>query len=459
MKLAQIEINNFRCFELLKVPLRPDVNVFVGTNAAGKTAILDAIAIGLYDVVNANGGGGKRQRDAQRATLRPTDIHIVAGSPDALVGRKDYVHIRTSATDFYPLRNHPAITPSGENIMMEWEDYIQFRPPNDFDYSTRQMDRFEQYFEDLWDEARVTPKAEIPFPVIAYYRATRRIARMPELGDIFNATMDRAGAFKGALDAGANYQSMCQWFYLRENQELREKLQTREDREFEYPDLKAARSALGQTLENVDRVFFDSNPPSLNVEFAEEGGISKVLALEQLSDGYRNLLAIVLDFARRLAQAHPNWEKPLEAPGILLIDEIELHLHPRWQQRVIPNLRTVFPNTQMIVTTHSPQVLTTVYAENIAIIRNQGLYSTDVKTFGAESKQLMSQIMNTDNRPPDNENVDAIRHLFDLIHNEDLEAADAECQRLMLRMGSDDPALIEAEMLIKNRLWERELDL
>ncbi|HML30919.1 MAG TPA: AAA family ATPase, partial [Hyphomicrobium sp.] len=73
-------------------------------------------------------------------------------------------------------------------------------------------------------------------------------------------------------------------------------------------------------------------------------GATRTLEVAQLSDGYRTLLAVVLDFARRLVQANPSFPNPLEAPGILLIDEIELHLHPRWQQTIIPSLQSAFPN-------------------------------------------------------------------------------------------------------------------
>ena len=75
MKLTQVYITYFRCFESLTVPLQPDVNVFVGVNASDKTTLLDAIAIALYDIVAANGGGGKRQRALQGVNLRPSDIH------------------------------------------------------------------------------------------------------------------------------------------------------------------------------------------------------------------------------------------------------------------------------------------------------------------------------------------------------------------------------------------------
>ena len=85
MKLTQIDIANFRCFESLSISLRPDVNLFVGVNGAGKTTILDAVAIALYDIVAANGGGRKRQRSEQGVSLRPSDIHIAPGNGEKVV--------------------------------------------------------------------------------------------------------------------------------------------------------------------------------------------------------------------------------------------------------------------------------------------------------------------------------------------------------------------------------------
>src|SRR4030042_109790 len=140
MKLSKVQITNLRCFESLTIPLQSDVNVFVGVNGAGKTAILDAIAIALYEIVAANGGGGKRQRGWQKATLRPSDIHISPGSASEIVGRKVFVQFKAEALDFYEVSGFPSRTPLEKGTVIEWTDHIKYRPPSGFSYDTSQSE-------------------------------------------------------------------------------------------------------------------------------------------------------------------------------------------------------------------------------------------------------------------------------------------------------------------------------
>ncbi len=98
------------------------------------------------------------------------------------------------------------------------------------------------------------------------------------------------------------------------------------------------------------------------------------LRIEQLSDGYRTTLAMIMDIAARMTEANPHMADPLLSAGVILIDEIELHLHPGWQQRILGDLTRAFPNVQFIVTTHSPQILTTVAPQSIQIIE----WSTEI---------------------------------------------------------------------------------
>ena len=95
----------------------------------------------------------------------------------------------------------------------------------------------------------------------------------------------------------------------------------------------------------------------------------------------KSLLALVGDIARRLILANPSLENPLYGEGIVLIDEIELHLHPKWQREVINKLREVFPNIQFILTTHSPQVISEISRECLHILSWNNKQQQPVEAF------------------------------------------------------------------------------
>ena len=458
MNLSKIEITYFRCFESLAMDLQPDINVIVGANGAGKSSILDAIAIALYEVIAANGAGGKRQRATQGAALEPTDIHIDPKAIDPIEGRQYFVQVRATAKDFYEVDEFSKSPLTGRPATIDWSEHIRFARPNTFNYDTRASERLSQlnrYFKAIWEEiGKSSPQALIPLPVVAYYRASRRISGMPNLGDIFKVELSRIEAFAHALNAGANFTAMCQWLYLRENEELRAQAGRRETDPTRFPILRSIRQALKRTIEGVERIYFDGSPPRLMIDLQNSDGSPQVLELAQLSDGYRNLLALVLDFARRLAQANPNWPNPLEAPGILLIDEVELHLHPRWQQTIIPSLQAAFPNSQLIVSTHSPAVLTTVRREHIHLLGSDHKFENlpeDVGTYGAENSRVLAEVFGTHTRPQNVETVEKLSAYLRLLEDQKHDTDEAQSLRRELEsaLGESDPELRRADLRIR----------
>lgn len=454
MKLSRIDITHFRCFESLTVTLQPDINVIVGANGAGKSSILDALAIALYELVAANGAGSQRQRRAQGAALLASDIHMTSTVRESM---RSFVQIKASASDIYPIDRFTGKTPGGQPAVLEWSQYITFQPPARFGYSNSTSERLSdlhQYVQALWREIGKAPQALIPLPAVAYYRSTRRMGGTPELGEIFKLDLSRDKAFADALDAAANFTSMCQWFYLRENAELRAQPGSDAKETQQYADIRAVRKALSIMVDGLERVYFDGTPPRLTVDIRLAGDTVQTLELAQLSDGYRNLLAIALDFARRLAQANPNWSNPLEAPGILLIDEVELHLHPRWQQTVIPRLRTAFPNTQLILSTHSPVVLSTVRREHLHLLGTDHQFETlpeDVGTYGADTSHVLAEVFGTHARPPQIETVATLNAYLGLVESRQHASAEAMALRSELEsaLGRSDPDLQRANVRIR----------
>ena len=172
----------------------------------------------------------------------------------------------------------------------------------------------------------------------------------------------------------------------------------------------------------------------------------RTLDVRQLSDGERSLLALVLDLARRLSQAHPGLDDPVrDGVGVVLIDEIDLHLHPQWQRRVVRNLEETFPNCQFIATTHSPQVIGEVPHDKIQMIKGGKVYSP-ARSFGIDSSRVLEEVMDTKSRNAGVEDV--ISRIARLIDDGKADEAKAEINTLSDKIGEDDPEITRARTLL-----------
>ncbi len=171
--------------------------------------------------------------------------------------------------------------------------------------------------------------------------------------------------------------------------------------------------------------------------------------LEQLSDGEKNLIALVGDIARRFAMANSHLANPLEGEGVVLIDEIDLHLHPGWQRLVIPQLLKTFPNCQFFLTTHSPQVISHAKPESLFLLSNSetGLeYRKVDETYGMSVDRAVELLMDDESRPEPVKND--LENLFELIERLKLTEAKELVNKLKEHMPTD-PELIKAEVLIR----------
>jgi predicted ATP-binding protein involved in virulence len=399
MRLTQVTIENFRCFEHMEMDLDPHLNVIVGNNGSGKTSVLDAIVIGLF----AEGAGNSRIEFANVDDLRVD----AQGPTNVAIDADDFVH-------------------SVELLQLDGEEGWG-----------------------LWGRRLSTNQfGEL---VRAYYRASRGgrdLVKQP------SQPMESAGWF----DASSGYQESERWFYDREVEELRLKNEL-EDLSITLAPLDAVRNAISRhVVPQAKSIRFTSRPPHVLKVNWRENGDSQSLAVSQLSDGYKNMLALVMDFARRLAEANPHLDNPLDAEAILLIDEIELHLHPKWQQTVLGDLRKTFPNTQIIVSTHSPQVLTTVESKHIRILKDGKVFAAPPATYGAEASRLLETVLGVPVRPPNNENADNIAKVHNLIIEGKIEEAERLLEKLREWSQGEEPAVVEAEMAIENKKWEAEID-
>ena len=177
---------------------------------------------------------------------------------------------------------------------------------------------------------------------------------------------------------------------------------------------------------------------------AKENG--REISINQLSDGAKILFASIGDLARRLAMANPMGNDPLLGNGIVLIDELELHLHPKWQREIIRKLPKVFPNIQFVVSTHSPQIISEVAAESLYVLNwnkksNQPECTKPVRSLGLNTADVLSEIM--DSRIINQEFDDKVEEVYQYIEQEQWEEAERTLEDLEKQYG-ELPELLRA---------------
>ena len=215
------------------------------------------------------------------------------------------------------------------------------------------------------------------------------------------------------------------------------------------------RQAISSMLPEVSDPRTELNPPRFVVSHKSEQGQVEKLSLDQLSGGYRIVLALAADLARRMVQGNPHLDDPLESEAVVLIDELELHLHPAWQQRILGDLRRTFPNAQFIVSTHSPQVLTTVEPQCIVELAREGdrivAGAPAGATYGAEAGDVLSVVMGVKERP-ENKFTKALEQYRRLVSEGEGESEEALALRRKLeKLSPRDYALNRADLEIRRR--------
>lgn len=206
---------------------------------------------------------------------------------------------------------------------------------------------------------------------------------------------------------------------------------------------RAVKGAILSCVEYTTDLFFDDR---LNEFIVRMEGLGDQL-FSNLSDGQRIMLTLIGDLVRRIVMLNPHLgEKALlETPGVVLIDELDLHLHPTWQRRVIHDLKKTFQSVQFVATTHSPQLIGEVLPEEIRILENGGVFKPK-RSFGVDSSEILEEVMKSNRR---NIEIDRLlKNLSELIDQEDIDRARQVLSQVEARLGANDPEVTGANTLI-----------
>lgn len=286
-------------------------------------------------------------------------------------------------------------------------------------------------------------KTNSGMPIFVNYGVNRTVMDIP-LRIRNTHIFDKESAFEKAIESKIDFRTFFEWFRYQED--LENQIRVREDVNYVDISLKAVKDAVYTMLENVSNLRIERNPLAMKVD---KNGIS--LRVEQLSDGEKCTIALFGDLARRLALANPNSINPLLGSGVVLIDEIELHMHPSWQRRILPTLKKCFPNIQFIVTTHSPQVLGELDdSYNIFSIEKQDddvIYKPITSLIGWDSNYILKHFMGTDNLNMGTQKL--IENIYDLIVEGKLNESEQLVETFEKLTDTAHEEAVKARMLIR----------
>lgn len=410
MKLTSLRLTNFRGIQDLKLDFSEQVNVLLGVNGAGKTAILDCAAIMLSRLVG-------RIRSTHGTGRFFVDYDISNGKPET--------------------NNEIDIVFGGNPY--EWS--VSKTRTGRKQQTTTRLRQIKEIVDLIHLDLEFGDSSSLP--VVVYYPVNRAVLDIP-LRIRNKHPFDQLAAYDQALSGNRrDFRTFFEWFRDREDLENEKRLDRPSYRDRQ---LRAVRLAVERFVPEMTGLRVKRNP--LRMVVLKNG---ESLIVNQLSDGEKCALAMIGDLARRMAIANPAESDPLHGKGIVLIDEIDLHLHPAWQRRVVTSLQDTFPNCQFIVSTHSPQVVSHVKQERIWLLeRTKSTVSASrpVESFGQTTGSILEDIMDVSERPQ--EIRDRLSSLFWAIQNDELAAAKKMLAKLHNTIGRD-PELVRAEFHIRRK--------
>ncbi len=327
MRIFSIHIRNLRRFEEFGCAFSPGFNVIIGENGAGKTTLLTFLRRVLSAV------SPTPERLAAPADIRES-IELVEGAPTRLEHHPWLLWV-----DGLDMLDVPFTTLDG--------DVGGVGPPV--------SERLVPEAKRLHREASGNPR--VPLPLLAYFSPWREKPRLRKPAIAPSGAPRRLDGYDGAFDLSADFNAFARWFKGFEMQRVEDATSV--------AAVEAVRATVISCVPGCTDLRW---VPVLNDIIVTIDGNTQ--PIWRLSDGFRTMLALVGELAWRAAVLNPAYGELVtkRVSGVVLIDELDLHLHPRWQRRVVDDLRRAFPNVQFIATTHSPFVVQSMRADEVVIL-------------------------------------------------------------------------------------------
>jgi len=386
MKLKKLVLTNFRCFKEISIDLfdgeqsNPNLTVFVAGNGHGKTAILDAcryligILVGHFPKISV-----PRLKESDRRRINKYDIVEIFDA--SLLFSTPYTRL-SATTEENITWDITAKRDTSQSTLNQIPDALGHKAI---------LELADKYINIINNEPNEM------LPIFCFFGTERAVVRgRPERRRGFQKEFTRYDSYVKTLDGGLDYKKKIEWMEFLEDKQRRER---ESKRNFDYISIEIAtiQLAIERMLPGFRNLRTDTRPLNLVIDVDSQSVYKTCSIDEQLSDGYKIVLVLVLDIVSRMIEANSlitgiTAEQLLKTQGIVLIDEVDLHLHPSWQQRIVGDLQTTFPNIQFIVTTHSPQVISAIPGHCVRVLADGHVLNPSIETEGARAEQILNEV-------------------------------------------------------------------
>jgi len=429
MKLTSIHLQNYRAHQDLRVEFSANFNLVVGINGSGKTSLLKGVTEGLG------------------ASL----MGMLSKSPFPILTEFGYAHVYSCEYEgLYRFEEQFPVSVTMAGFALSRDFSITVKKKNSI--SIQETDKLSPIHDLIQGPINeYTGREALILPLIAFYRAGRQWVSKP-IPVIQAATekVSRKDGYQQWWDAAADVSSFQHWVIGKCLERYQFSSENKKGfYEIKDDELALVNTALAAAIDGIGDLRYDMRQKNLLVGWKTENETQRTIPFDHLSDGQRAVICLVADIARRICLLNPHLGEDVirQTPGVVLIDELDVHLHPSWQRQIVNGLKKAFPQIQFIATSHSPQILGELRPEEIILLREGGTSQPQV-SYGLDSSQVLEEVMGAYAR---NQDVDkSLKQLFLEIENNQISEAKSRLNELR-KNTPQIPELGRAEAIIRRK--------
>ncbi len=421
MKINTLKVTNFRCFEHLEVKWHPQFNAIVGANGSGKSALLSALRVGAGAFFT-----GIEDKEVKKTNIDPDD-------------QRQIYYERNSETASFT-----SVVCSGEvdGKKLVWERAKGSGNGKSTRTSRKAANDIKLIAEEM--QNKVVNDLPVTLPIISYYPTSRLFGERKYTGT--SPYGSRIRGYYNSLEENSDWKFLKKWFVDLEFARFQDAVQSI-PKMFYASD--TAKQAVLSCLPEAESLYYNPDKQQMTVKF--QNGL--ITPFDQLSDGAKNLLLLAADIALKCILLNPQKERDAnKTPGIVMIDELDLHLHPKWQRVAANVLQKAFPKIQFFITTHSPQVLSQLPKECVFLLKDFEIINGIAFTEGRDSNSILEDVFGESKRPFSDQKE--LEKFYIFLEENDLANAEKMLKVLESKWGSMDSEIVRANLYFQDLLDE-----